>query len=200
MRRHLDAFDAAVVAAKAREPGTRWACDDCLDPACCSEAVVIGPGEAQVLADALERSPRREELRTRVQAWASSATDIGLADAFALLVQAGAFALAERLYLSHRTTCPLLDPDGRCALYEARPIACRGLWRRGEPAACRAYLRGGPAPPALDVHAIVLEERRAGAPPPAIALLRPHELLGVALAKVLAKRPRRQRRRRRTGK
>jgi uncharacterized protein len=49
-------------------------------------------------------------------------------------------ALAERAAREDDAACPALDPDGRCAIYEARPLICRthGLPIRFRPEGARS--------------------------------------------------------------
>jgi Fe-S-cluster containining protein len=86
---------------------------DCKDGCahCCSLPVMITVPEADLLAEAIEQGPRREELVRRLVG--SHAEIAGLS--------------AEEIAL-RGVPCPLLDGSsgrGSCAVYEARPLACR---------------------------------------------------------------------------
>lgn len=101
--------------------------------ACCRQHTGCTPLEAILMARAIHLHPRAAELWHRVEAQAE-------------LVRAHPDCQAR---FNARVACPLLEPDGTCAAYEARPTSCRQLAVHGDPAAC--------APPALQTLRMDLE-------------------------------------------
>lgn len=86
---------------------------DCADGCayCCSLPVMITVAEGELLAEAIRGSPRQAELVERIRADHARLAGRSL-DELALLGR----------------PCPLLEGragEGRCMVYEARPLACR---------------------------------------------------------------------------
>lgn len=106
------AFDEAWTAARAEvEAQGAIACAaGCA--ACCHQHVAVHAVEAVAIADALARADAAP-LRARL-----AATD----------ARTGAMDAAMRRLA--RTPCAFLDAGGSCAIYEARPLRCRGLQSR----------------------------------------------------------------------
>lgn len=101
---------------------------DCKDGCayCCSLPVMITVAEGEVLAEAIRTSPRRDELIERLRADHARLAGRSL-DELALLGR----------------PCPLLDGragEGSCAVYEARPLACRSH-SSYDVEICRAHYR-----------------------------------------------------------
>lgn len=101
---------------------------DCRDGCayCCSLPVMITVPEAELLAEAIAESPRREELVERLRVDHAKIQGRS-ADELALLGR----------------PCPLLDGQvgqGSCAVYEARPLACRSHTSY-DVEICRAHYR-----------------------------------------------------------
>jgi len=114
---------------------------------CCHQSVSVSSYEAVNILLHLRDIPatRREEMARRVQATAEATR--------------GASDDDIRL---RRIACPFLDPDGRCAVYVARPFPCRayvstdlGVCRSmyDEPAPANAQRREGTLPRVFDVDA-----------------------------------------------
>ncbi|MBI2375653.1 MAG: YkgJ family cysteine cluster protein [Deltaproteobacteria bacterium] len=89
---------------------------------CCHLPVMLTPAEADELARFVERSPRRAELTAKIEA------------GYRLVRELDAEALTRS-----RIPCPLLDGPplkGSCAVYDARPVACR-TFTSGDVSVCR---------------------------------------------------------------
>lgn len=114
-----DAFTAAWDAARAdvERAGAIACAAGCA--ACCHQHVAVHAIEAVAIARDLA-SDDRARLRARL-----SATD----------AVTGAMDAATRR--KARTSCAFLEPDGSCAIYDVRPIRCRGLHSR-DAALCRS--------------------------------------------------------------
>ena len=50
------------------------------------------------------------------------------------------WGLTPEVWLMTKTACPLLDDEGACTAYEARPFSCRVTYSAGDPAECDAHL------------------------------------------------------------
>lgn len=115
LRGRADASFARVAAEHPEAVACRPGCDDC-----CHALFDLAPVEALAIALAFSDLPRKQ--RRDIQRRAQKAAR--------LFDQAAAQALAvegeERLRIlsQARTPCPLLA-DGRCAVYDERPITCR---------------------------------------------------------------------------
>jgi Fe-S-cluster containining protein len=91
-------------------PGTiacRAGCDHC-----CHQVVSITPPEALAIVEYLRKTLAQDEL-ARVAARVSRAHE-----------QTRGLSVSERYSSDH--PCPFLE-SGRCSIYEARPLACRGM-------------------------------------------------------------------------
>lgn len=84
-----------------------------------AKAQAASPGEGGVTCHAgCSECCRRRFSVTALEAEA-------IAEALAALPHARRAALAERAEHGDPGVCPALDPDGRCAVYAARPLICR---------------------------------------------------------------------------
>jgi hypothetical protein len=132
----VDAFAARVQAAHGDQMACRPGCDGC-----CRARLSVTPLEAEAIRALLAKlhEPARASLRARAQA-----------------ILAGPDAPASEV------RCVALDEDGRCAIYEARPLVCRSHGvpirtrdPRGLPVVSACALnfvaRGPAAVPAADV-------------------------------------------------
>lgn len=99
------------------KPGCSW---------CCRMMVTATAAEVLALAAAIDALPPdgAAAIRTRVSAAVPAVTGLDQ-DARRRLAR----------------PCPLLEADGRCGVYEARPLACRGL-ESFDAGACRAAMEG----------------------------------------------------------
>ncbi len=115
LRAQADASFARVAREHPRAVACRPGCDDC-----CHALFDLAPVESLALAAAFGRLPRR--LRRRVERRCRQAAR----DYDQVVAQALALGGEERLQLlaRARVACPLLL-EGRCVLYEQRPITCR---------------------------------------------------------------------------
>ena len=111
--------------------------------ACCRQLVVISPLEALAISDYVAARP---ELRARVEARVVAlrervAAEPALAAAFAAFDAVGGYVspaagdALERAYWAMQQACPFLE-DERCAIYPARPFACREHFVISEPRLC----------------------------------------------------------------
>lgn len=101
---------------KAKEPS----CNHCTEPACCHQTVYVCLYEVLPMAVHLVESGKdtqdlRGQLRDagfRMETWSNAN------------------------WLDNYTPCVLLDKDGRCSVYEHRPIRCRTYWTFSPPEQC----------------------------------------------------------------
>ena len=49
------------------------------------------------------------------------------------------WGLVPEVWLMTKTPCPLLDDEGGCNAYDARPLSCRVTYSQGDPAECDAH-------------------------------------------------------------
>jgi Fe-S-cluster containining protein len=98
---HLDAT------AREAPEAPRWACAAGCN-FCCHMPVIATPAELVRLANAIVAHPDASQLRAKI---------LANADAVERMDE-------EQLFAS-RLPCALLDADGRCSAYTARPLACR---------------------------------------------------------------------------
>jgi Fe-S-cluster containining protein len=103
------AFDAIAETAPGR---ARWECSAGCS-FCCHMPVHVSAIEAVILAEHVRRSfddDARERVIERLSATAAAIAQMN-----------------ENEFKDSRTPCSLLADDGRCTVYEARPLACRGF-------------------------------------------------------------------------
>jgi hypothetical protein len=95
----VTAFTQQTSARRARDLQCKKGCD-----ACCHAWLSIGPVEAAAVREALARLPAaaRERVRER-----------------------GLRELAREQAGGEQARCAMLEEDGSCAIYEARPLVCR---------------------------------------------------------------------------
>lgn len=109
-------------------PGSPAIATDCKAgcSVCCGLMVSATAGEILTLAAAIRAMPqdKRDAMTARVAASAP--------------VVAGMDRDARRALAR---PCPVLEPDGRCGAYAARPLACRGI-ESFDVTACRAAMEG----------------------------------------------------------
>jgi hypothetical protein len=118
MRRIEDGVQDAVAQREAAMGPV--SCRRCTEPACCRQVVTLGLPEAILIANALGAAGRdTPALRASL---ARDAADQG--------------AWGRRRWLESGRSCALLDGDGRCSVYEVRPVACRALWSVSPPEDC----------------------------------------------------------------
>lgn len=101
---------AKHVDASAREApeASRWACAPGCN-FCCHLVVIATPPELRRVAAAIREHPDAAALRERILTNAARIEELDEDQLFAA-----------------RIPCALLGVDGRCTIYEARPLACRG--------------------------------------------------------------------------
>lgn len=117
------AMDGAIERAMARDPGARPACAAGCSW-CCHVHVDASAPEILAASAFVAASPRAREIRDRLAAQRSRVE--GLDDV---------------TRWSARIPCALLDDDGRCTIYDARPLRCRAFHVSSvEP--CRAAFEG----------------------------------------------------------
>lgn len=100
--KHLDAT------AREAPEAARWACAAGCN-FCCHMPVIATPPELIRLAQAIDAHPHADRLRARV-----------------LFHVARLDELEEEELFASGLNCALLDEHGRCSVYAARPLACRG--------------------------------------------------------------------------
>lgn len=157
LRARADASFARVAEEHPQAVACRPGCDDC-----CHALFDLSPAEALSLALGfleLPRQARREVLRRGEKA--AQLFDQAMAAAFS---QAGEERL--RVLSAARAPCPLLD-QGRCLLYERRPLTCRlyGIPQNIEGVArlChRARFAVGQTYPTVDMLRVQMELERLG--------------------------------------
>lgn len=115
--RELDVAIEKDVAGHAAD-GIPSRCGECTNPACCNQKIFVELFEGLHVAARLERDGRfTPEFRERLQAAADAMT--GTRDE----------------YFRRNIPCVFLE-DGRCSVYEARPVACRGYFVTTPPENC----------------------------------------------------------------
>jgi len=157
LRARADASFARVAAEHPQAVACRPGCDDC-----CHALFDLSPAEALSLALGfleLPRQARREILRRGEKA--AQLFDQAMA---AALAQTGEERL--RVLSAARAPCPLLD-QGRCLLYERRPLTCRlyGIPQNieGVSRIChRARFQLGRTYPTVDLLRVQMELERLG--------------------------------------
>lgn len=90
---------------------------------CCSNQIAVSPMEAFVLCEAVQEAPDRERLVARILAARDSLAGKSRAEAYAM---------------RREVPCPLLEKES-CAVYQARPLACRG-WHSLDASSCKTAL------------------------------------------------------------
>jgi Fe-S-cluster containining protein len=102
---------------------------------CCHQQVLISAPEAIAIADALREAYPPE--------WIATLRRV-LAQRVALIAELA----TPRAYLEAAVPCAFLAPDGGCAVYERRPIVCRGYHSLSRSACQEKYIDlKSPAPP-----------------------------------------------------
>jgi Fe-S-cluster containining protein len=112
--------------------------------ACCHQLVVVSPLEAYALAEHVTRDPElAKRTETRAVAWeAAVAAQPELAERIGTFEAAGGYMSGdeggelEALYWRARLPCVFLDDDGKCSVYEVRPLACREHHVVSDPLLC----------------------------------------------------------------
>lgn len=158
LRARADASFARVVELHPRAVACRPGCDDC-----CHALFDLSPMESISLALAfldLPRQSRREVLRRGQKA--AEIFDQSLKQAFSLTGTQRLAALSQA-----RVPCPLLQ-EGRCLLYETRPLTCRlygiPVNVEGQARIChKARFLPGQTYPTVDLQQVQMELERLGA-------------------------------------
>src|SRR5262245_50457163 len=97
--------------------------------ACCSEPVLAGRQEAELIVARLRDFPLAEQERI------VAAVEDRVARFLASPLRHDSDPSAHA-YRKLRLPCPLLTPEGRCGVYEIRPLACRAHVARAHPERC----------------------------------------------------------------
>lgn len=92
--------------------------------ACCYSWVTVGLAEAEYIWAALEQQQRQRVLETGRQRLAE-------------LVHHRKQPNWPTTHFLRRQACPLLTEEGRCGVYQARPLACRGVLTDLDPQYCQ---------------------------------------------------------------
>ena len=144
-RAMTDAIVAAMARKAERETGPISCGAGC--DACCRQFIAVSEAEARDLAAYVDAQPdaRRAALRERFAAAAAALRD----SAGATLRETGLN------YLARRVPCPFLE-DGRCSVYERRPLGCREYLVTSPAANCAA-------PTADTVHPVPMPARVSNA-------------------------------------
>jgi Fe-S-cluster containining protein len=102
---------------KARDLGIPVACTHCTKPACCKQQIRAYDREVYHIAAVIQHdlpAPLRETVTKQVWRWANWFSRLKLEDQVDQ-----AYSFKKDVY------CPLLV-DGKCSVYDARPLVCRG--------------------------------------------------------------------------
>ena len=127
LRADWDTFHAAL-----RKTGNfNPACDTCTHSACCYEPVYSDQIEVDDILSRLTPE-QRSELIEAVHRWHKRATLSGV-----LLLEEKGAAFP---YRDASLPCPFLK-DGRCSIYEHRPLACRAHYALANPDNCKMPAR-----------------------------------------------------------
>jgi Fe-S-cluster containining protein len=122
-RRFVREFNA-VAARMAPRKGRAISCSSCVEPWCCYQIVAAGLFEGAIIADHLLRT-KQEDLFRRVAE--QGAEQLGLYPGGRVSTDQEANDAAGSAWFNRREPCAFLR-DGRCTIYQRRPIACSCYW------------------------------------------------------------------------
>tara|TARA_Y100000310_G_scaffold319943_1_gene375814 strand:- start:912 stop:1517 length:606 start_codon:yes stop_codon:yes gene_type:complete len=98
----------------AEKDGYTVPCAGCSKPACCSLLVQVFPSEAWYISEEIDKLPRkvRRQIDRKLAKWLQWHR------------KQGDWKYEEPAYFEQQKACPLLI-DGKCAVYDRRPVNCR---------------------------------------------------------------------------
>ena len=121
----------------------RPACDTCTTPYCCNQLVTSWVEEVLLIAAVVKDTEYIEKL----EEWYDWFKTLPFED-----------QVQDHKYFQHSRACPFLTDEKKCAIYDARPTACRGHYAYDDPKKCGSK----------DVSPVVLDTTAIGiALPPA---------------------------------
>ncbi len=107
--------------------------------ACCHHLVTVSVAEAHQLADVVARLPEPRQAAARRRFAAAGQVISGwdrVGELDHLLATAESKPDLEPAFMALGLACPLLEEDGRCAIYEERPLVCREYLVTSDPKHC----------------------------------------------------------------